>query len=62
MAYKLKDKFSDFKQIDLKDFKKFKQIIKDFSEFYKLTKHNLKEIDKFLWIYGKEKFPANYGK
>ncbi len=62
MAYKQKDKFSDFKQIDLKDFKKFKKIIKDFSAFYKLTKHNLKEIDKFLWIYGKEKFPANYGK
>ena len=62
MAYKKKDKFSNFKQTDLKDYKRFKEIIKDFSEYYNLTKHNLKEIDKFLWIYGKEKFPANYGK
>ena len=60
MAYKKKDNFSSFRQIDLKDFSKFKNIINDFSNFYNLTKHNLKEIDKFLWIYGKESFPTNY--
>lgn len=60
LAYKRKDNFSDFKQADLKVFRKFKKIIDDFAEFYGLTKHNLKEIDKFLWIYGKEKFPTNY--
>ena len=60
LAYKRKDNFSDFKQNDLKVFRKFKKIITDFADFYGLTKHNLKEIDKFLWIYGKEKFPANY--
>ncbi len=62
MAYKRKDNFSNFKQADLKVFRKFKRIIDDFAEYYGLTKHNLKEIDKFLWIYGKEKFPANYNK
>ncbi|WP_215224091.1 hypothetical protein [Echinicola shivajiensis] len=62
MAYKRKDKFSNFRQSDLKDFNKFKQIIEDFADHYNLTRHNLKEIDKFLWIYGKEKFPANYDK
>lgn len=62
LAYKRKDKFSNFKTSDLKDFSRFKEIISDFSDYYGLTKHNLKEIDKFLWIYGKEKFPPNYGK
>lgn len=62
LAYRKKDQFSDFKNADLKDFIKFKQIILDFSKFYGLNKHNLKDIDKFLWIYGKEKFPTNYKK
>ncbi len=61
MAYKRKDNFSSFKETDLKDFLKFKKIISDFKTFYKLTGHDLKKIDKFLWIYGKEKFPAKYG-
>lgn len=60
MAYKRQDNFSDFRQADLRNFRNFKKIIDDFAEYYGLTKHNLKEIDKFLWIYGKEKFPANY--
>lgn len=62
MAYKRKDNFSNFKEADLKSFIKFKQIILDFKTFYRLTEHDLKQIDKFLWIYGKEEFPANYGK
>ena len=62
MAYKRRDKFSVFTQSDLKDFRKLKKIILDFADYYNLTRHNLKEIDKFLWIYGKEKFPANYEK
>lgn len=62
LAYKTKDNFSDFKQTDLKDFIKFKKIIIDFKNHYGLTKFNLKEIDKFLWFYGKKKFPEDYGK
>ncbi|WP_428742212.1 hypothetical protein [Tenacibaculum sp.] len=62
LAYKRKDKFSDFKTTDLKDFEMFRKIISDFLNYYGLTKHNLKQIDKFLWIYGKEKFPPNYRK
>jgi hypothetical protein len=60
MAYKLKDNFSDFVEADLKDYIKFKRIVLDFKLFFNLTAHDLKQIDKFLWIYGKEKFPANY--
>lgn len=62
LAYQCQDRFSDFKKSDLKDFTKFLKIIYDFMNFYGLTRYNLKEIDKFFWIYGKEKFPNNYGK
>lgn len=61
-AYRKKDNFSKFKDSDLKDFILFKQIVSDFKVTYSLTEHNLKEIDKFLWIYGKTIFPNNYGK
>lgn len=60
IAYKKQDHFSEFRNSDLKDFSKFKQTIQDFIGFYTLTDYNLKEIDKFLWIYGKEKFPVKY--
>jgi len=62
IAYRQKDFFSDFEDIDLKDYKKFVKIISDFKFHYKLTEHNLKEIDKFLWMYGKEQFPKKYYK
>lgn len=61
-AYRDKDKFSKFEDIELKNFKRFKEIIADFKNYYSLTQHNLKEIDKFLWIYGKTIFPNNYGR
>jgi hypothetical protein len=60
MAYKRKDNFSDFIESDLKDFPRFKNIVLDFKMYYNLTAHDLKQIDKFLWIYGKEKFPTKY--
>jgi len=62
IAYRDKDSFSDFNDIDLKDYKIFKQIIADFINKYSLDRHNLKEIDKFLWIYGQDIFPNNYNK
>ncbi len=61
-AYRKKDSFSKFKDNELKDYIRFKQIVSDFKTTYSLTEHNLKEIDKFLWIYGKTIFPNNYGK
>ncbi len=62
LAYREKDNFSNFENKDMKEYTKFKQIIYDFMNKYKLTKHNLKEIDKFLWIYGQEIFPNNKSK
>jgi hypothetical protein len=60
MAYKKQDNFSMFTKAELRDFPTFKRVIQDFIEFYDLNRHNLKEIDKFLWIYGKEMFPVKY--
>ncbi|MBO1531981.1 hypothetical protein J3492_12290 [Psychrobacter sp. F1192] len=60
MAYKKRDGFSEFKKKDLKDFEKFHQVILDFVDYYSLNGNNAKDIDKFLWIYGKEKFPPSY--
>ena len=60
IAYKRKDNFSTFIEPDLKDFIKFKKVVLDFKQFYNLSDHDLKQIDKFLWIYGKEKFPTSY--
>ncbi|MEN8248904.1 MAG: hypothetical protein ABFS32_08225 [Bacteroidota bacterium] len=60
LAYRKQDSFSVFRNSEMKDFSKFKGIILDFIEYYELTEFNLKEIDKFLWIYGKELFPMKY--
>jgi hypothetical protein len=54
------DKFHDFKKEDLKVYSKYKEIILKFREFYKLSNFDLKQIDKYLWIRGKEYFPKTY--
>ena len=53
------DKFSSFKRIDLKDYRKFKEVLIDFQRFYKLERFNLKELDRYLWLLGKEIFPKS---
>ena len=54
------DKFFNFKNADLKDYQKFKNIIIAFREYYGLEEFNLKEIDQCLWQLGKEYFPNKY--
>jgi len=36
------------------------RIISDLKIHYQISDVSLKDIDKFLWMYGKEKFPAKY--
>ena len=59
IACRDKGKFSEFANIDLKDYMRFKEIIDEFKKVYKLTAYNSKEFDKFLWMYGKEIFSNN---
>lgn len=58
--FQKKDKFSNFKRDDLKDYVKFKNILIDFKKFYDIDEFNLRDIDKYLWIVGKEYFPKKY--
>ncbi|VEI33247.1 Uncharacterised protein [Haemophilus parainfluenzae] len=51
------DKFSSFRKEDLKNYRKFKGILLDFQRYYKLERFNLKKIDRYLWLLGKEFFP-----
>lgn len=60
--FRNRDSFSDFQDSDLKDYIKFKGILIDFRTFYGLDKYNLKQIDQYVWLLGKDYFPKNYGK
>lgn len=58
--FQKRDKFSKFKKDDLKDYVKFRNILIDFKKFYDIDEYNLRDIDKYLWIAGKEYFPKKY--
>ena len=55
-----KDKFSNFKTADLRNYVLFKKALLDFKNYYNLNKFTLKEIDLYLWQAGKEYFPKKY--
>lgn len=48
-----------FQGNDLKNYEKFKNILSSFQSCFNLKHYNFKQIDKFLWMYGKELFPNN---
>ena len=52
--------FYTFTKTDLKEYSKFKTILIKFREFFKLEEFNLKELDKYLWQFGKYYFPKTY--
>ena len=56
-----RDCFSNFKTLELKDYKKFKDTLVEFKYFYGLDKYDLKKIDRYMWQLGKDYFPKNYG-
>lgn len=60
--FRKRDGFSDFQDLDLKDFVRFKDVLMDFRSFYGLGQFNLKQIDKYIWQLGKDYFPKSYGK
>ena len=62
MRFTLTDKFADFENEDLKDYKKYKNIFLAFRKFYGLEKYSLKELDKYLWQVGKKYYPRKYKK
>ncbi len=50
------DHFAEFNNADLRNSVTFKEIILKLRDYYGLNEFTLKEIDRFLWQYGKEKF------
>ena len=54
--------FAEFKNEDLRNYPNFKRVLMAFIEHFKLQKYSLKQIDQYLWLLGKEKFPSNYSK
>lgn len=60
LYFRDKDGFFDFKKPDLKNCIKLCEIIKAFQAFYNLKSYTLKEMDKYMWLLGKEYMPNSY--
>jgi len=54
------DSFAPFENKELRNFPTFKRVLLQLREFYHLEAYNLKDIDKYLWQLGKEKFLKKY--
>lgn len=59
-GYRRKDKFMRFKNADLRSYKSFKHIVVTFRKHYGLQRFSFKELDKFLWLYGRKLYPKSY--
>ncbi len=59
-AYRRKDKFMSFKNADLRRYECFKNIVSGFREHYGLQRFSFKELDKFLWLYGRQLYGKNH--
>lgn len=51
------DGFAEFTDADLKVQSSFKSILYQFAEFYGIPQYSLKDLDRYLWQLGKDKFP-----
>lgn len=60
MYFNKSDNFFNFKREDLKDYKKFKNVLIQFKKFYNIEQYSLKDIDKYIWLVGKEFFTKKY--
>ena len=58
--FRRNDKFANFKNDDLQDYIKFRTILDEFKVYYSLEQYSLKELDKYLWLLGKEYFKKQY--
>ena len=55
-AYSRRDAFAVFEKAELRNYARYKEIVSAFRKYYTLDDYSFKEMDKFLWIYGKELF------
>lgn len=50
------DHLAEFNNDDLRDAEQFKEVVLKLLDFYNLNEFSLKQVDRYLWQYGKEKF------
>ena len=55
-AYQRQDRFSPKPLGDLRDYRRFKEVLEEFISFYGLGRLGFRELDYFLHDYGKEQF------
>ncbi len=58
--FKKIDHFSKFTRNDLKNYIRFNEVLDEFAKFYELENYSKKELDRYLWLVGKEYFKRNY--
>ena len=58
--FKKIDHFSKFTRNDLKNYIRFNEDLDEFAKFYELENYSKKELDRYLWLVGKEYFKRNY--
>lgn len=61
-GYRAQDHFATFQRQDLRQYARFREVITVFREHYGLSGFSLKDIDKFLWLAGKQFYPATWDK
>ena len=54
--FRNRDGFCIFKEKDLRNYQSYYAIIQEFQKFYGLDSFTVKQIDKYLWLLGKEAF------
>jgi hypothetical protein len=55
-AYQKQDKFATFKREELLQYVRYRAVLDKFREHYKLKQFGYKDLDKFLWLCGRETF------
>lgn len=51
------DGFAIFADADLKSQARFKDVLNKFAAYYGISQYSLKDLDRYLWQLGKDKFP-----
>jgi len=57
-AYQKQEKFAAFKREELLVYTRYREILDKFLEHYALKQFGYKDLDKFLWLYGREVFAS----
>ena len=55
-----RESFCGFANNELKNYEKFKEILQAFREFYGLQDLNWKQLDRYIWQFGKQYFRKSY--